>query len=82
MSTGIPLEFVPVNDPSHLHEGDTLHVRIVGQGKPVPGIGIFAGPAADTTAAAPAAGAPQSTSLSLTADGNGVVHLLLTKAGA
>lgn len=76
VSAGIPLEFVPVNDPARLHEGDTLHVKVLGQGKPVPNIGIFAGPAVDTTTAAP------STSLTLTADGNGVVHLPLTKGGA
>ena len=88
MSTGLPLEFVPINDPSHLHVGDTLHVKVVGGGKPVPNIGIYAGPAVDTTAA-PAAGAPggapggaSSPSLSLTADAAGVLHLPLTKAGA
>lgn len=79
-STGLPLEFVPVNDPSHLHEGDTLHVKVVGNGKAVPNIGIFAGPAADTTAGATASGA--NTSLSLVADDAGVVHLPLTKSGA
>lgn len=79
-STGLPLEFVPVNDPSHLHEGDTLHVKVVGNGKAVPNIGIFAGPAADTTAGATAGGA--NTSLSLVADDAGVVHLPLTKSGA
>ncbi len=79
MSTGLPLEFVPVNDPSHLHEGDTLHVKVVGLSKAIPNIGIFAGPAADTTAGVTAA---TNTSLSLVADDAGVVHVALTKAGA
>ncbi|MES2178033.1 MAG: DUF4198 domain-containing protein [Gemmatimonadota bacterium] len=84
VSTGLPLEFIPVNDPAHLHVGDTLHVKIVGNGKAVPGIGVFAGPAVDTTAsasgAAPATAA--NTSLVLSADGNGVLHLPLTSAAA
>ena len=83
-STGLPLEFIPVNDPGHLHAGDTLHVKVVGDGKPVPNIGVYAGPAIDTTAAAPAAGSASAsgTSLALAADANGVLHLPLTSAGA
>ena len=41
LSTGLPLEFVPVNDPGHLHVGDTLHVQVVVGGKPVANIGVF-----------------------------------------
>ena len=83
-STGLPLEFTPVNDPGQLHAGDTLHVKVVGDGKPVPNIGVYAGPAIDTTAAAPAAGSAgaPSTSLAMAADANGVLHLPLTSAGA
>lgn len=75
-TAGLPLEFVPVNDPAHVHVGDTLHVRVLGNGKPVAGIGVDFKPAADTvgTAAAPAY-------MSAVADGNGVVHLPLTAAG-
>ena len=83
VSTGLPLEFIPVNDPGHLHVGDTLHIRIVGNGKPVANIGVYAGPAVDTTVAASAPGTPApSTSLSLAADGEGVLHLPLTAATA
>lgn len=78
-TAGFPLEFVPVNDPAHVHAGDTLHVKVVGAGKPVAGIGIDATPANDTSAAA--AASPASVSVTLTADTNGVVHLPLTKAG-
>ena len=83
-STGLPLEFISINDPGHLHVGDTLHVKVVGDGKPVPNIGVYAGPAIDTTAAAPAAGSSgaASTSLALSADANGVLHLPLTTAAA
>ncbi len=81
VSTGLPLEFIPVNDPAHLHVGDTLHVKIVGEGKAVPNIGVFAGPAVDTTVAPGAANGPAATSsLALTADANGVLHLPLTSA--
>ena len=78
-TAGFPLEFVPVNDRGHVHLGDTLHVKIVGSGKPVAGIGIDATPANDTIASA---GAP-ATNLAVTrmADANGVVHIPLTRAG-
>ncbi len=79
MTAGYPLEFVPVNNPTHLHVGDTLHVMVMGAGKPVAGIGLDATPAADTSAPL-VAGAP-STSLALIADAKGVVHLPLGKAG-
>ena len=74
-TAGYPLEFVPVNDPSHVHVGDTLHVKVVGNGKPVANIGIDATPAADTTAGA------TSQMVALTADANGIVHVPLTKEG-
>jgi hypothetical protein len=92
---GFPLEFVPANDPAHVHVGDTLHVKVFGAGKPVPGIGVDAMPALDTAAtgatasgtpgaslgsASPSNAAPER--VTLQADANGVVHLPLTKAGA
>ena len=76
-SAGIRLEFVPLNDPGHLHAGDTLHVRVLGNGMAVPHIGIDAAAALDTTASPPATLAR----VPFTADANGVVHVPLTKAG-
>ena len=76
-TAGFPLEFLPLNDPAHLHVGDTLHITVLGNGKPVPNIGIDAMPAADTTAGAAAA----SLVVTIAADAKGVVHLPLTKAG-
>ena len=73
-TAGFGLEFVPLNDPTQLHLGDTLHVRLVGGGKPVAGIGVDARSAADTVGSAN----PWTT---LTADGNGVAHVALGKAG-
>lgn len=78
-TAGYPLGFVPVNDPAHVHVGDTLHMRVIGNGKPVPHIGIDATPAADTTAAPDAQSVSEM--VALKADANGVVHLPLTKAG-
>ena len=76
LTAGFPLEFVPMTDPAHVHMGDTLHVKILGAGKPVPNIGVDASPAFDSTAAPGTSGA-----VTLTADANGVLHLPLTKAG-
>ena len=76
LTAGFPLEVVPLNDPGHLHLGDTLHVRVLGGGKAVPNVGLDATPAIDTTAGSTASGA-----VSLTADASGVVHVPLTKAG-
>lgn len=76
-TAGYGLEFVPINDPTHVHLGDTLHVKVLVSGKPMPGIGIDATPAADTAATA----ATASEMVALVADGNGVAHIPLTKAG-
>lgn len=76
LTAGYLLDFVPVNDPAYLHQGDTLHVKLVGAGKAVPGIGLDAVPAADT-----AAGATAPTATPLTADANRIVHVPLPKAG-
>jgi uncharacterized GH25 family protein len=77
-----PLEFVPVNDPGQLRMGDTLHVKIMGNGKPQPNIGIDATPAADTTVAPDSTRpSPPSQMVAITADASGVVHVPLTKAG-
>jgi uncharacterized GH25 family protein len=79
MTAGYPLEFVPVNDPTQVHLGDTLHVKVLGAGKPVAGIALDASPASDISAPS-VAGAP-SNSLALVADENGIVHLPLGKTG-
>lgn len=76
-TAGIRLEFVPVNDPSHLHVGDTLHVTMLGNGRPVAGLGIELATGLDSATAATAV----ITRVALTADANGVVHIPLDKAG-
>lgn len=79
-TAGFPLEFMPLTDPVSLHAGDTLRVRVLGEGRPAAGIGVDARPAADTTGAAPAGDEP-SPWISLQADANGIVLIPLTKSG-
>lgn len=66
-----------MNDPSHVHVGDTLHVKMLGNGTPVPGLGIELATGLDSVAASPAA----VTRVAFTADANGVVHIPLENAG-
>lgn len=77
-TAGIPLEFVAMNDPAHLHVGDTLHVKVLGAGKAIAGIGVEATPAHDSAAHA---GGGTSVASTLVSDARGVVHLRLGKAG-
>ena len=76
-AAGIRLEFVPVNDPSRVKTGDTLHVRMLGNGTPVPGIGIELAAGIDSTQAATSS----VSRVAFTADERGVVHIPLDKAG-
>jgi uncharacterized GH25 family protein len=76
-AAGLRLEFVPVNDPSHLHVGDTLHVRMLGNGSPVAGLGVELATGLDSAEAT----AASVTRVPFTADRKGVVHIPLTKAG-
>ena len=85
VATDLPLSFVPLNDPGHLHVGDTLHVKVVGGGTPVANIGVYGGPGIDSATAArvsAAAASVANTSLTLAADADGVLHVPLTAAGA
>lgn len=45
-AVGHALELMPVNDPSLLHAGDTLVVRLLYRGQPVPGAHLHGGAAA------------------------------------
>ena len=77
-TAGLRLEFVPVNDPSHVHVGDTLHITMRGNGKPLPGIGIELALGLDSAAVASAS----ASRIPFTADAKGVVHIPLSSAGA
>ncbi len=76
-AAGLRLEFVPLNDPAHVHVGDTLHVKVLGNGAPVPDIGVDLAAGMESTAAATAS----VTRIALTADAKGIVHLPLSSAG-
>ncbi len=74
---GLRLEFSPLNDPAKLRVGDTLHVKMLGNGMPVANIGIEIATGLDSAAAADVS----VTRVAYTADAKGVVHVPLTKAG-
>ena len=76
-TAGLRLEFAPLNDPSHVHVGDTLHVRMLGNGSPVAGLGVELATALDSAAVATAT----VTRVAFTADAKGVVHIPLDKSG-
>ena len=74
---GHPLELVPLSDPSTVSVGDTLSVRILYRGRPLPGARAHAGHV-DATARQPVdAGADHH----LTADGTGVVRVPIGSQG-
>lgn len=81
VSTGHPLQFIPLTDPAGVHVGDMLHVRIVGNDKPLINTGVYAGAAIDTTVRAADGTVAVPPTLHLVTDANGVVHIPLSKAG-
>lgn len=78
-AAGFPLEFIPLNDPTALHVGDTLHVRILGGGQPAAHIGLDATPA--DSSGRTASGEAANPWVALQADANGVARVHVTKAG-
>lgn len=75
-TAGFPLEFIPLSDPTSLHVGDTLRVRIMGGGQPAANLGVDAR-AADSTGAQ-GQGNPW---ISVQTDANGVARVPLGKSG-
>lgn len=78
-TAGFPLEFVAMSDPAALRVGDTLHVRVLGGGRPAAHIGLDAMPA---DSGAPAGAGEESPWHAFTADATGVVHIPLRRSGA
>jgi uncharacterized GH25 family protein/ketosteroid isomerase-like protein len=74
-AAGHALEFVPLNDPSDLHPGDTLRVQVLFRGTPLAHAVVHAGRA--PVAGDDAPGADES----LTGDANGVVAFPVFRAG-
>lgn len=74
-----PLEFFPLRDPSTLHAGDTLSLRVLYRARPLAGARIHAGyvlrlgPPLPSDSVAP--------DEHLTADANGVIRVAITSAG-
>lgn len=71
---GYAAELIPLANPYTLKVGDTLSVRCVVDGKPVPGQVLFAGGRSPKGTRLPVRG--------LVADGDGVIQVKLTGAGA
>ena len=71
---GHPVEFLPLTDPSGAGEGDSISIRVLWRGRPLPGIHVHAG-------RGPVEGEGPEPALSLTTDEAGVFRLGLTKSG-
>lgn len=74
-STSQPLQFIPLTDPLRARVGDTLHVRIEGNGKPLANTGLYTNGVVDSAATGAAA------TTHLMTDAQGVAHIPLTKTG-
>jgi hypothetical protein len=74
---GLALELLPAKDPGALAVGDTLHLRVLGDGQPVAGISVEYKPAADTLTA----GATPPAYTTVLAGADGIAHLPVTAAG-
>lgn len=68
------LEIVPLSDPSAARAGDSLALRVVAAGQPLPGAQVHAG-------RAPLEGEARGADLDLVADANGVVRVPIARAG-
>lgn len=74
-----PLEFVPLRDPSDLHPGDTLALRVLYRGQPLGGARAHAG---YVISPVPSPGTPAADAdAHLTADAEGVIRVAITAAG-
>ncbi len=76
ITTGYPLEFVPLTDPAALRAGDTLAIRLLYAGQGLPSVHLRAGIAADTLSKA-----PPTEDRVLKTDTDGVVRVPLARAG-
>ena len=78
--SGFPLQLTPTSDPAALRVGGTAHVRVTSDGRPLAGLRVHAGAAADS--ALRRRGAPGGDpDLHLLTDSNGVIQVPVTKAG-
>ncbi|MEW5918391.1 MAG: DUF4198 domain-containing protein, partial [Gemmatimonadota bacterium] len=80
-AAGHALEFVPVNDPSALHVGDSLAVRLIFRGQPVAGAHLHAGAAPQTPPNASDGNAQQEKDLAVVTGSDGVARIPLARGG-
>jgi ketosteroid isomerase-like protein len=84
-TVGHELELVPVNDPSALHAGDSLVVRLLYHGRPVAGAHLHAGAAPTgltaTSDSAQAAAAPAAKDISVETGPDGTARIRVGEPG-
>lgn len=68
------LEIIPLSDPSAAKAGDSLALRVIAAGQPLPGAQVHAG-------RAPVEGEVKGADLDLVTDANGVVRVPIARAG-
>lgn len=90
VAAGQVLEFVPDRDPSTVAPGDTLAIRLLYRGRPLPSVAVHAGSvpwgAAEVARlSSPGSARPEGSSgppdMQLTTNASGVVRLPVTRAG-
>ncbi len=84
IAVGHGLELVPVNDPSAVHAGDTLVVRLLYRGQPVAGAHLHAGAAAPgvtATSDSAQAAAPAGKDLAVETGPDGVARVVVAANG-
>lgn len=81
-TTGYAIEFVPLSDPGRATVGDTLRFRVVSGGRGVAGLRIHVGAAADSALRGRGAAGGGDPDQHLLTDGDGIIHVHASKAGA
>lgn len=78
---GHPLELIPLTDPSALRAGDTLSLRILYRGQPLPAARAHAGYVASFSAATVDTLAARAADIHVAANADGVIRVAVASAG-
>ncbi|MEW5926090.1 MAG: DUF4198 domain-containing protein [Gemmatimonadota bacterium] len=78
---GHPLEFVPLSDPAALRAGDTLGVRLLFRGQPLPGIKVHASGVPAGPGLSPEAAAGQAQEVTALTDELGIARIPVSRGG-